>query len=368
MKICYIASPDIHTHRWVKYFVDSGHEVHIITSTKSSWDIDGISFHLLRRFGPKLRLINYLINSIPLVIQFKKLIRNVNPDIIHAHFIMDTTLLGAVSGFHPFIVTCWGSDVLIAPQKSKISRWIVKYVLKRVDVITCPGECITEPLTKLGADPQKIRLIHLGVDTRKFIPQKGDDTLRERLGLINSPVIISTRRFYPIYDVESLIRAIPLVLQSVPSAKFVIIGDGSQADELKKLSKSLVISEAVKFVGWVAHDEIPSYLTLADVYVSTSLSDLASISMMEAMACELPVVVTDSGDNVEWVRNGLNGFIIPIRNSDILAEKIIFLLNNNKLREEMGKANRQLVEKKASYEREMGKMTRLYEELVNKVS
>lgn len=177
MKICYIASPDVHTNRWLKYFADNGHEVHLITSAKPpDGGIDNVKLHLLKRFGPKIRGVNYLINSVPLFIQFKRLVSNINPDIIHAHQIMDTTLLGTIGGFHPYVVTPWGSDVLILPQKSRMSRWIVRYVLKRADLITCDAEHIKEPLAKLGADPQKINIIYFGTDTRKFNPGQRDES------------------------------------------------------------------------------------------------------------------------------------------------------------------------------------------------
>ena len=134
MRICYIASPGIHTNPWLKYFADNGHEVHLITTESSRGSTDNVKLHLLKRFGPRIRIINYLVNSIPLILRFKKLIRNINPDIIHAHYIMDTTLLGAVCGFHPFVVTVWGSDVLISPKQSKLSRQMARYVLKRADL------------------------------------------------------------------------------------------------------------------------------------------------------------------------------------------------------------------------------------------
>ena len=129
MKIGYIApvAPGSeHTQRWVRYFAEAGHEVHLILSSDklSGVGIENVKLHVLKRFGPRIRIVNYLINSIPLVIQFKRLVKDINPDIIHAHQISDLALLGAVNGFHPFIVTPWGSDVLIAPKESKISKYI----------------------------------------------------------------------------------------------------------------------------------------------------------------------------------------------------------------------------------------------------
>lgn len=368
MKICFIAPPSIHTNRWLRYFANNGHEVHLITSSKPSGDsINNIELHFLKRFGPQIRVANYLINSLPLVLQFKRLIRDINPDIIHAHQIMDTTLLGAVSGFRPFVVTPWGSDILISSQKSRISRWIVEYVLKRADLITTDGEHLREPLLELGADPQKINLIYFGVDTGKFKPGQRDERLREELGILNSPTIISLRRFETIYDIESLITAVPLVLREVPEAKFLLIERGSQEAELKKLAKSLGVSDSVRFVGWVPGDELPRYLASADIYVSTSLSDAGlAASTAEAMACGLPVIITDFGDNRKWVEDGVNGFIIPPKAPEVLAAKIIHLLKDEETRKRFGGINRGIIVERNNWEKEMGKMAKLYEGLIKK--
>ncbi len=367
MKICYLASPDIHTNRWIKYFADNGHEVHLITSLKPSDSIDNVKLHLLKRIGPRIPPVNYLVNSVPMMLQFKRVLKIINPDILHAHYIMETTLLGAASGFHPFVVTPWGSDVLIAPQKYRMSKWVVRYVLKKADLITCDAEHILKPLTQLGADPQKIKIIYFGTDTRKFTPEQRDERLREELGILNSPTIISLRRFEPIYDVESLIKAVPLVLREIPEAKFILFEKGSQEAELKRLAKSLGISDSVRFVGWVPPDELPRYIASADIYVSTSLSDagLAS-STAEAMACGLTVIITDFGDNSKWVENGVNGFIIPPKAPEVLASKIIHLLKDKETRKRFGSINQRIIVERSNWEREMAKMGRLYEELAKK--
>ncbi|MDP2729873.1 MAG: glycosyltransferase family 4 protein [Dehalococcoidales bacterium] len=364
MKICYVAPPGVHTSRWLSYFADKGHDVHLITSLEPSDNIDNVKLHLLKRIGPRLRVINYLINSVPMLLQFKSLIKSIEPDILHAHYIMETSLLAALGGFHPFIVTTWGSDVLIAPRKSRMSGWVAKFVLKRADLVTCDAEHIKEPLTGLGADPRKIKLIYFGTDTEKFKPMPKDERLAKELGTPGSPTIISLRRFEPIYNVETLIRAVPLVLGEVPEAKFLLVERGSQQEMLKGLAESLGVSSRVIFTGLVPPDELPRYLNLADIYVSTSLSDagLAS-STAEAMACGLPVVITDFGDNGKWVQDGVNGFIIPQKAPQELASKIIALIKDEEMRKRFGKKNRGIITERSDWQKEMAKMGRLYEEL-----
>jgi glycosyltransferase involved in cell wall biosynthesis len=222
-------------------------------------------------------------------------------------------------------------------------------------------------MIKLGTDPDKIHFIYHGVDTQRFRPVHKNEALQKTLGVSGSPVIISIRSLSPIYNVETVVKSAPAVLRQFPGAVFIIAGEGSQKEYLEDMARSLGVLEHSKFIGLIPHEELPQYLALADVYVSTSLSDGGiSVSLMEAMSCGLAPVVTDSGDNRLWIENGKNGYVIPVKNPEILAEKIVHLLRNQGLRETMGKINRQLVEQKANYEKEMDKMEKLYEEVVRR--
>jgi len=297
----------------------------------------------------------------------RHIIRRIKPDILHAHYLVNYGFRAACSGFHPLVLTAWGSDVLITPKKSKISRWEVNFTLKRADMVTCDGEHIIGDLVKLGAEREKIKLIYFGTDTRKFSPRPRSEKLRKELAIFDSPAIISLRSLRPIYDVESLIKAVPLVLNEIPSTTFIIAGDGEQREYLENLATSLGASENVRFIGFIKNDELPQYLALADIYVSTSLSDAGlAASTAEAMACGLPVVITDYGNNREWVEDGINGFAVPLRNPEALASKIIYLLQHEDKKREFGQANRRVIEERNNREKEMRKMEKFYEELLER--
>lgn len=368
MKICYLADAgSIHTQRWVKYFADNGHDVHLISfNSFRGYNIENVKIHLLKRWRPQIRFISFSINLFFAVIRVRKLIKKIKPDIVHAHYVTDYGFRGALAGFHPFVVSAWGSDVLRAPKKSKIAKMIAKYTLNKADLITCDGENGKEEIIKLGQDPQKIKIILFGVDTKEFNPEQRDKKIREELKTFDSPTLISVRNFKEVYDVESLIKAIPLVLKWVPDAKFIIHGSGSQESYLKKLTKNLGVWNSVRFIGWSSRNEFVKCLASADIYVSTSLSDGGiSVSTTEAMACGLPVVVTNSGDNRNWIKDGENGFVVPLKNPKLLAEKIIYLLENEDVRKRFGNINREIIEQKADYKKEMEKMEIIYEEIIN---
>jgi glycosyltransferase involved in cell wall biosynthesis len=302
------------------------------------------------------------------IYRIKLLIKRTKPDILHAHYAINYGLFGALCNFRPFVITAWGSDVLIDPAArflSMIKKPIAKYALRKADLMTCDAKHMKEAMIKLGAAPEKIKVICFGIDTRKFSPGEKSEKFRMELGIHDSPTVISSRTLEPLYDIESLIRSIPLVLKEIPESKFVIAGKGSEEEGLRELAKSLGISDSVKFVGFIQNDKLPEYLNSMDVYVSTSLSDAGiAASTAEAMACGLPVIITDVADNRKWVENGVNGFIVPIRDPNCLAEKIIYLLKDETIRKKFGKINRKIIEERNNYYKEMEKMEDIYQELV----
>ena len=366
MKICYFANAaSIHTVRWVKYFADKGHEVHLISiKTYGNDRAENVNLHLLKVFCPQIRIVSYVIFLVYSVIQIRWLLRKINPDILHTHYITDYGFLGALSRFHPLVVTAWGSDVLVNPKVSKARKWAVEFALRRADLITCDAEHIKAPLIELGADLQKIKLINFGIDVQKFSPGQKDEKLINKLEISDSPVIVSLRSLEPIYDIDSLVNAVPLVLKEVPKVKFLIAGMGSQEAKLRELAKSLGVDNNIRFVGFIPNDELPRYLRVSDVYVSTSLSDAGiAASTAEAMACELPVVITDFGDNRKWVEDGVNGFVVPLKNPESLASRILDLLSNKENRIRLGQVGRRIIEERMNMEKEMQRMEMLYEQL-----
>ncbi len=364
--ICYLANAaSIHTVRWVNYFAEHNWKVDLITwhppgkdaEINANIDVHRILFppHYIARYGALLEI--------------ALLIRKIRPDIIHAHYLGHFGILAGLysrlSGFRPIVITAWGRYNLIVAKG--MWRYLMKYALKRADCVTCDAEHIKEPLIELGADPKKIKLIYFGTDTQKFRPEQRSQKLREELSVFDSPAIISLRRADSRGGVEYLIRAIPLVVKEFPEAKFVIAGDGSLKTELEGLAQSLGVSNSIRFIGFIPNDELPQYLASSDIYVSTSLSDAGlAASTAEAMACGLPVVITDFGDNRKWVEDGVNGFIVPLRDPETLASQIIYLLRNKDDRIKFGQSNRQIIEERNNYEKEMKKVAELYETLIER--
>lgn len=357
MKICFLAAgSSIHSKKWIEYFAQKGHDVFWISVAPfTEGEVKGVKTYCLKG--------NFFSNSI----HARQLIKKIQPDIVHAHYAGINGFMAAFSGFHPFILTAWGSDVLIT-AKNKIKAVFIKFALDKADLITCDAEHLKNAMIKMGVLEAKIRIICFGIDTQKFRP-RNKELLKEKVGVSNCSTVISLRNFDPVYDIETLIKAVLLILKEIPRTRFLIGGRGPEEKKLKNLAKSLNVSKAVEFMGFVANDKMADYLGAADVYVSTSLSDAGiSASTAEAMACATPVVITDTGENEKWIKDGESGYLIPVKDPEVLAQKIVYLLKDRNLRERFGLAGRKIIQERNDYYREMAKMENIYQELIKKTN
>ncbi|PKM92337.1 MAG: hypothetical protein CVU81_01000 [Euryarchaeota archaeon HGW-Euryarchaeota-1] len=370
MKICYIADlGSIHARRWAEWFVNRGHEVHVISPGEQKVTIER-NVHIHK---PNIENCSTIIKKLPFKSKWidiwlcRKVIKEINPDIVHGHFITNSGLPTIFSGNYPKVVSAWGSDVLIIPKESMKERLKLKYVLRKVDIIHSFAENLTDELISLGADKEKIVTISPSVNTQNFNPDNDGSKIRKLLDWDNNPIVISTRAFKPIYDIECLINAIPIITKKIPNARFIIKGEGFSENKLKTMVKELGISDSVKFIGYVQYNELANYLSCADVYVSTSLSEGLGISNLEAIACGLPAILADITSTRNLMKKGLSITLFPPKNSKILAEKIIYSIKNRES-EEIKKENFQIIKENFDYNINMKKIEQSYKNLIERLS
>ncbi|ODS37463.1 MAG: hypothetical protein A7315_13470 [Candidatus Altiarchaeales archaeon WOR_SM1_79] len=362
VKICFVGNSDsIHVQRWAKYFIGKGYEVHVISEGKNK--IEGAMVHNLITIGKLKSKLNSVFRPILGLIITRRIINKIKPDIVHAHYLTSYGFYATAAGFHPLVVSAWGSDILIRSKKSKILNKVAKFVLKRTDMIHSVSDYLTDELISLNANKEKIITIPIGVSTEKFNSDVNGSKIRKSLGWEDNPVVISTRNFEPIYNVECLINAIPIVLKYVYGTKFMLLGKGTLENKLKNMVEESGISKSVEFIGSIQHDELPEYLSSADVYVSTSLSDSLGVSNLEAIACGLPVILTDILINKELTEKSMNINLFPIENSKALAEKIIALIKN-KEHQEFKKGNCKIIREIFDWDKNMRKIEEVYLDLI----
>lgn len=361
-KVCYISPSAIHTNRWMEAFSERGYKVYLITNSRC-W------------IAPEPRFIPvFLLQSpsrtkrhvIPNTLEAVRILKEIDPDLVHLHVQHLYSLASILSGF-PFVLTSWGLEVLTLPHADFFRKSLARIAATKAYAITVDAKCMQEIWVSMGIPRNKIWVIPFGVDMSKFNPNVDGSAIRRKLHIQKTDVVvISTRPFYNNnhYNIECLIRAIPMIVRGHENAKFIIKGAGPLEGYLKRLVEKLNISKHVRFVGLVPYDEVARYLCASDIYVSTCFVDSTSVSLLEAMACGVPPVVTDIPGNREWIKDGEDGLLFPPKNSSALAEKIMQLTENQSLRNRFGKRCFQIIKRRATWEKCVSKMEAIYKSLL----
>jgi len=297
---------------------------------------------------------------------FKKNLVRIKPDVLVGCWASTYGFYSACSNFHPFILLVWGSDVLVFPRKYFPLKPLVVYSLRKADVVVVDSEVQREAAMELGCEPQKI-VKFPWVNLNGF---KSDEVQRRKIRgecgwTSDDVVVISLRNHRPIYGVGYLMDAIPQIVKKNKDIKFLILGEGPLTKFFKAKVMGFVKSGHVRFVGMVPHDRVAAYLSAADIYVSTSFSDGTSAGLLEAMACSLPVVVTEILGNMEWVEDGVNGLLVPVANSEKLAEKILLLANDHKLRKALRARAEETVRVRVDWRKNIHKLTEIIDKMTS---
>jgi glycosyltransferase involved in cell wall biosynthesis len=290
-----------------------------------------------------------LLENLSRIMAVALLIRILRPSIVVGNWITrDSGLYCALAGYHPFLAVAWGTDILVEARGWFILRMLARFTLRVADGVIVDSEVQRRAVLGMGCRSSKIYCFPWGIDLQQFRPQKTKQ-VREELGWLHDKIVVTTRKQLPVYGVECLIRAIPLVLVKIKNVKLLVIGGGHLLEYHKSLARRLRIENQVKFTGDVANSLLPAMLNAGDLYVSTSFSDGSSASLMEAMACGLPVVVTGIPANKEWIVHGENGFLFDPGDHVTLADHIITLLEDERLRLLMGRRNLEVAKRRADW-------------------
>jgi L-malate glycosyltransferase len=182
---------------------------------------------------------------------------------------------------------------------------------------------------------RSIPVIANGVDVARYQAVHDRDAIRDRLGLARGrQYVLHIARFHPVKDHRLLVESFAMVAAVHSEADLLLVGDGPLRPEIEQQVGALGLSSRVRFLG--IRPDVPDLLAIADVFALPSLSEAASLTLMEAMASGLPVVVTDVGGNPELVTHGVEGLLIPRRDARAGAEALRTLLSDPSLRARMG--------------------------------
>lgn len=355
MKICYLADGEsIHTVRWCRHFSSLGHEVHLISFKPAQ--IEGTAVHHIDAGSIDVSGGNWkVLTKVP---QVKRILRTIKPDVLHAHYATSYGLVGALTGYHPYVVTALGSDVLISPKHSLVYRLLLKYVFSKAQWATAMADHMRSAMIELGVPASKVTTVPFGIDpavfnaTTRQVPQE-------------KFVVTSTRNFENVYNLPHLINALALVRDKITGLEVNLIGAGSKRAEIEQLVKDKNLDDIVKFHGRIPQPEIAKVLNASHVFVTVSLSDGNNISLNEAMACGAYPVATAIPANTQWIKDGVNGMLVEINDVEALAAKLMELYHNYEAHQQKAFGiNQHIIAEKAIWSKNMETVEKQYKKLL----
>lgn len=361
------AGNDIHTVRWANQLSENGNEVHLCYLNNHRPAADKFNreviLHELKIPSPY----GYYLN----IVQLKKILKKVKPDILNAHYASGYGTLGRLADYSPYLLSVYGSDVYDFPYKRRINMNIIRKNLSAADELASTSNAMARQVVKLmNYSIEDIHITPFGVDTNKFY--RFDDK-----HLDNSRIIIgSIKKLSPKYGIKFGVLAVDYLVNRILKdkdskiqIKYYIYGDGDEKKELEELVISKNLQNIVEFKGRIPNELVPKALNEFDIFLGTSILDSESfgVAIVEAMACEIPVIVTDVDGFKEVVNNGKSGILVARKDFIKMGEALYNLIDNPILRRNIGFDQRKRVVGEYNWVDNVKKMESIYKNLIMKI-
>jgi L-malate glycosyltransferase len=363
MNIAFLAPANsIHTVRWANALAERNINVTVISMHKP----EANAFHS----NVKIILLPFK-GTLGYYLNFwsaKRLINKLKPDLLHTHYASGYGTLSRLINYHPCLLSVWGSDVFQFPYQSESKKYILIKNLKAADKIASTSLAMRDQTEKFHQPTEEIAITPFGIDLTKFKPENNkkpnDDIIT--IGMVKS--------MENIYGPQYLLQSIPLLLERLEKEenpilhkiKILMVGRGSKIGELKKLSNQLGIGHLITFTGEIPHTKVPEYLNKIDIYCAPSEMESFGVAVIEASACEIPVIVSNVGGLPEVVKDQVTGFIVESKDSAQIAEKLYELVTNSRLRKEFGENGREFVKNLYDWNQNVSGMIDVYRSVIGK--
>jgi len=287
--------------------------------------------------------------------------RRKSVDIIHAHshlfFSTNVCVLARILNSAPLIVTSHGLISASAPAwlNTLYKQTFSRATFRIADHIICYTDIEKENIEKLGIDPGKISVIHNGVDTTLFTPEIPEKTAGKKQ-------ILWVGRFVTGKGVEYLIEAFSHVREKIPGTHLVLVGEGPEKTAIEEKIRILHLQSSVTLIDYLDNAELPGMYRDSDLFVLPSLMEGVPRTILEAMACGVPVVTTNLPHLVGIIDGA--GLVVPPKEPTSLSDAILTILEDAHLAETMGQRGRTKIEQEHSWEDTVGKTLALYEAVI----
>ena len=370
MKVLYFSRDyTTHDHRFLSSLAGSGLETHFLRLERRSRQLED------RPLPPGVNRVPWASGTAPFhwrdlpsrVLALRRIVRELKPDVIHAGPVQSAALIAALAGLHPLVSMSWGSDLLKDAYSSRWMRGLTHFVLRRSDVLVGDCNAVKEAALDLGFPAERaanIVLFPWGIDLEKFSSRGTPgmpNELRARLGWEDCFVALSLRSWEPIYGLDTILNGFTHAATQEPRLRLILLGGGSMAAMVHGLLASYRLQDRVHIGGQVSQNDLPRYYQAADLYLSASHSDGSSVSLMEALASGLPVLVSDIPGNREWIEPGVQGWFFPVGDGGPLAEGLLRAAREPETLAAMQPLARKRAEERANWPENFKKLLAAYD-------
>jgi glycosyltransferase involved in cell wall biosynthesis len=369
LRLLYVADArSVHTQRWLQWFADHGHEVHVVTDTTWTGPSESVHVHSLPDVaGDRASSLGQIKRSPRMLRKLRRWTRDLDPALVHGHFLLGYghLALAASAGIRPLALTAWGSDVYLLPTTSRMARSLTRISLMRAGLVTGDSVDLNELLVRSGARADATHLVSFGVDTSEFRPVSQADA-RAQLGLpLDVPLVLSPRSLRSIYNIDVVVEAFALVQQQLPDTHLVIKdyrGDADVIAAVRSRITTLKVEDRVIWIDEVPHSRMPLLYAAADATISLADSDSAPLTLLESWACGTPVVCSDLPSVREWMRPDELAMAVPPRAASNAASAVAAVLAAPWTAEDAADHRRRVL-KRADFDTEMHRVEELYGQL-----
>ena len=367
-----------HMYELSRELVRQGVDVTIVTArlrgTPEYEEIDGVKVHRIPCF--EFRVPGFypppLIMAPGFVRRLKRLDEQYHFDIIHLQnrFFVDFDMAALYCKWKkkPFMMTIHNARPVGISLPVTVGGlaydWLVgRWPFAMADRIIAVSEWVRGDIAKYHIDAGKIIPVHNGINVDEFRPSEAKN-VRTQYGIGDRPMLLFVGRMITQKGIPYLIEAMPLVLKEHPEAKLFLVGRGSLLEGLKSKVASMRLEKSVIFSGYMSEEMLKEAYGTCDLFVLPSVWEVLPIAVLEAMSSGKPVVCTDAGGDREMVRDGVNGYVVPMRNPKALAEKINMVLADAEMRSRMGAASRKIAEEEFHWKLIASATKQVYADLI----
>lgn len=289
--------------------------------------------------------------------KIKQIIDSFKPNILHAHYAASYGVLGALTGFKPFVISVWGIDIIKFPKISILHKGIIKFALRKADKVLATSKFLSTE-TELYTN-KSIQITPFGIDVDVFIPNPSNS-------LDSSKVIVGiVKSLEGKYGIDHLIEAYAIVKKKYPDKilKLMLVGGGSLEAKFKQMINKLNLEDSTIFTGHIPFNKVVDYHNKLSIAVYVSTVESFGVSVLESSSCEIPVIVSNLGGLPEVVEDGITGIIVEPQNVKAIAEAIEKLVLDKDLRKQYGQQGREMVINKYDWNKNVNTMIEIYHEL-----